>query len=78
MAAVSETPEPTPPFLRVLRGRPTDEELAALVVVLSTAGAPAEDPPALPARSGWSAYWRGAGAPLLPGRDAWRASGRPR
>ena len=67
-----------PPVLRVVRGRPTDEEVAALVVVLHNAGAPAGRTPELPSRSSWSAYWRSAKAPLLPSRDAWRASGQPR
>ena len=37
-----ETPQPTEPHIRILKGKPTDEELAALIVALgSVGGAPA-------------------------------------
>ena len=66
----------TDPVFAVVQGRPTDEELAALVTVLALravahAAAPAPEP------SGWSAYARTVRAPLAPGPDAWRRSGRP-
>ena len=71
------TREPGEPVFRVTRGNPTDEELAALVTVLTALSgrpaAPAEAP--VPA-GGWSAYWRAVRAPLRPGPDAWRASAR--
>ena len=42
MSAATEAPEaetkPVEPLFRVLKGNPTDDELAALVAVLSTAG----------------------------------------
>ncbi len=71
----TEPDEQQPPLFSVVRGTPTDEELAALVAVLSTRGhaAPVE---VSPTSSGWSAYWRGVRPPLLPGPGAWRASGR--
>jgi hypothetical protein len=62
------------PLFSVVKGAPTDEELAALVVVLSS-----RPPAAKPARStgsGWSAYSRSVGVALPPGPDAWRRSSR--
>jgi len=63
--------------LRVVKGNPTDDELAALVAVISAKaaappGADAEPP------SNWAAYWRRVRTPLRPGRGAWRASALPR
>jgi hypothetical protein len=64
------------PLLSVTRGVPTDDELAALVVVL--AGSPAR-----PANRGgtvqssWSARSRMLRAPVRPGPGAWRASALP-
>lgn len=64
-------------LFRVVRGTPTDEELAALTVVLTAkaAGGPA---PAEPPRSAWASYWARRRAPLTPGDGAWRASALPR
>jgi hypothetical protein len=63
--------------LRVVRGDPTDEELAALVVVLQAlATAPATGPPA-PARRAWAAPRDAVRRPLVPGPGAWRASSLP-
>lgn len=63
--------------VRVVKGDPTPEELAALVAVLSAKVAEAGD--AVPERpSTWAAYWRTVRAPLRPGPGAWRASGLPR
>ncbi|MGC9668050.1 acyl-CoA carboxylase subunit epsilon [Planosporangium sp. 12N6] len=65
----------TTPALRVVRGTPTPEELAALVgVILRRPAAPAPAPVA-PSR------WRASalpGVPLRAGTGAWRASGLPR
>ena len=72
------TREPEQPVFRITRGNPTDEELAALVAVLTALAAPAERPSSVPPPAGgWSAYWRAVRAPLSPGPDAWGASGRP-
>ncbi len=66
---------PDRPLLRVVRGTPSAQELAALVAVVATrASAAAEPVPA--ARPLW-------GRPVLrptltPGPGAWRASGLPR
>jgi hypothetical protein len=69
---VNERPE-----LRVVRGEPTDEELAALVAVMSTLTA---EPPRKPARprSAWSDRRVLVRAALTHGPGAWRASGLPR
>jgi hypothetical protein len=66
--------EPTP-ALRVVRGAPTAEELAALVGVLLRR-------PAAPAPAGASppSRWRASalpGVPLRAGPGAWRAYGLP-
>jgi hypothetical protein len=80
-ADAPEGPTPATPIYVVRRGHPSDEEVAALTAVLSmlgSAGGPPSDRDGrTPAASGWSAYWRLAGAPLAPGNGAWRASGRP-
>jgi hypothetical protein len=62
--------------MSVVKGSPTDEELAALVTVLTLARRRSEPDPA-PRPSGWSAYWRSVRAPISPGPNAWRMSGRP-
>lgn len=68
-----ESPAP----VRIVKGRPTDDELAAVVAVLSAKAAAADQPaPARP--STWAAYWRTVRAPLAPGQGAWRASALPR
>ncbi|MFW6204053.1 MAG: acyl-CoA carboxylase subunit epsilon [Actinomycetota bacterium] len=70
--------EDADPPVRVVKGDPTPEELAALVAVISAkaaeaGGAETERP------STWAAYWRTVRtAPLRPGPGAWRASGLPR
>jgi Acyl-CoA carboxylase epsilon subunit len=46
-----ETPQPEEPRIRILKGKPTDEEVAALIVALSSAGGtPA---PAQPESTRW-------------------------
>jgi acyl-CoA carboxylase epsilon subunit len=64
------------PVFSVVKGAPTDEELAALVAVLTLTDRRSEPEPAT-RPSGWSAYWRTVKAPILPGPDAWRMSARP-
>ena len=70
--------EPQRPLLRVVRGEPTAEELAALVAVL-TAPASAPTGRELPtaARSDWHDPARLVRRPLHVGPDGWRSSGRP-
>lgn len=70
-----ESTEPAAPALRVVRGDATPEEVAALLVVLQAAAAPAAAPPS--PRREWGTPRRAVRAPLVAGRDAWRASGFP-
>jgi hypothetical protein len=63
------------PMIRVVRGTPTPEELAALVVTLLGRGSPRPAPPAPASR------WRRSGLPdggPRPGTGNWRASALPR
>ena len=65
----------TDPVLVVVRGDATPEEVAALVAVVQAAAAvaPADAPPA----SQWGSPRRAVRAPLMAGRDGWRASALP-
>ncbi|GAB3656214.1 hypothetical protein GCM10027596_10150 [Nocardioides korecus] len=76
MADASET-APQTPLLRVVKGDPTPEQLAALVTVVSAlaAGAAAADVPPAP-RSEWSAHHRAVRPAHRHGPGAWRASAR--
>jgi Acyl-CoA carboxylase epsilon subunit len=79
MAPTSEDSSPAEaaaPFLRVVKGDPTPQELAALVSVLAWLGGPA----AAPARRTpeWNAPRRLHRSPQHHGHGAWRASGMPR
>ncbi|MFI5958394.1 acyl-CoA carboxylase subunit epsilon [Cryptosporangium sp. NPDC051539] len=67
----------TEPVLRILRGTPTAEELAALVGVLAARSAAAV-PSGPRARELWRRQEARIGAPLAAGPGAWRASGLPR
>lgn len=64
-------------LFRVVRGEPSDAELAALTVVLAAA-ASAGPPPAPPIRDRWSDPAARLRTPLTPGPGAWRASYLPR
>ncbi|MDV3221436.1 acyl-CoA carboxylase subunit epsilon [Intrasporangium sp.] len=68
--------EASPARVRVLRGHPNPEEIAALVAVLSgVGGGPGEPPPAR--RSAWSdPAWRLVGPSAR--RGGWRTSALPR
>jgi hypothetical protein len=66
---------PSEPHLRVVRGNPDDEELAALtaaVVALASAGTRKKTEPK--ARSRWSERGALLRVPLRHGPGAWRAS----
>ncbi|MGI8612477.1 MAG: acyl-CoA carboxylase epsilon subunit [Nocardioidaceae bacterium] len=68
------------PLLRLVRGRPTDEEVAALVaVVAARARGPSSAAPA-PARAGsrWAAQERAVRQPLRRRPGGWRAATLPR
>jgi acyl-CoA carboxylase epsilon subunit len=76
------SPDDQPPVFSVIKGSPTEDELAAVMTVLTTRffrkgqeEQGHED--ATPARTGWSAYWRSVRSPIQPGPSAWRMSGGP-
>jgi Acyl-CoA carboxylase epsilon subunit len=74
-------PEPgsVRPVLRVVRGEPTDTEVAALVVALVAATERAGAAPTqVPARSLWRNRSRNIRPAVSPSPGAWRASGLPR
>ena len=70
------TDPPAAPFLRVVRGDPTTEEVAALVVALAAVSGSATAPP--PLRSQWRNRARNIRPAIGPSAGAWRASGLPR
>ena len=57
--------------LRIVRGTPTEEELAALLVALASVQ---RTTASTPAKTQWSSYGRHLRAPMQAGRDAWRRS----
>jgi acyl-CoA carboxylase epsilon subunit len=74
MAPVSE--DETVPLLRVVKGEPDAEELAALVAVVASLGSSAATPPRRTPE--WNANHRMQRVVRLAGPGAWRASGLPR
>ena len=66
----------TEPILQVVKGDPTPEELAALIMVVAarSAATPAPEPERA---NNWATYWRNARTPLRPGPGRWRASAHP-
>ncbi|MGH3384300.1 MAG: acyl-CoA carboxylase subunit epsilon [Nocardioidaceae bacterium] len=70
--------DPAPPLLRVVKGDPSPEELAALVAVVSTrataAGAGAGPSPR---RSEWGSHHRTLRQTHRHGPGAWRAAALP-
>jgi hypothetical protein len=66
------------PVLRVVRGNPTPEELAAVVAVLATTTTSAEPAPPSRKPSRWADPANRLRRPLQPGPDAWVRSGLPR
>ena len=71
------TEQPQRPLLRVVRGEPTAEELAALTVVVaalaSRGGAQRRARPV----GAWASAARTHRRPLQAGPGGWQASGRP-
>lgn len=65
------------PLLRVVRGEPTPEELAALVAVVTARSAAAAETAPAP-RTAWNAPVRLVRQPVHVGRGGWRASALPR
>ncbi|WP_424530103.1 acyl-CoA carboxylase subunit epsilon [Sphaerisporangium viridialbum] len=64
-------------YLRVIRGNPTPEELAALITVLNARAASAARAAAASAASAWVDGARSARRPAAPSSSpaAWRVSG---
>ncbi|SDS32073.1 Acyl-CoA carboxylase epsilon subunit [Nocardioides scoriae] len=79
MTATESDPAASPPetpLLRVVTGDPTDEELAALVAVVSALAGAARPPAGPPRRPEWSARHRLVRGVHRHGPGAWRASAR--
>jgi hypothetical protein len=73
LAVSTEPTPPTRPVLRVVRGEPRPEELAALVAVLAARTAPpAGEPEREPGL--WADRSAALRRPLQPGPGAWRAA----
>ncbi len=67
------------PVLSIVRGAPTAQEMAAVVVVLAGRARPAEEPGVgASVRSEWSARSRLVRIAVRAGPGAWRASALPR
>jgi hypothetical protein len=77
-AAPAPTPEERRAAFQVVRGDPSDEEVAALTVVLAAAGAPPAPTTPATTRDRWSDPTVQFRVPLRPGPDAWRTSTWPR
>lgn len=77
MTDPESTPEQRRALFRVVRGEPTDAELAALTVVLAAASA--SGPPEAPTPGDrWSDPANRMRGPLHPGPGAWRTYAWPR
>jgi hypothetical protein len=74
----ADKPVEVTPALRVVKGDPTPEELAALVAVISArAAAAGATEPDTERASDWASYWRNTRRPLQHGPGRWRASAFP-
>jgi Acyl-CoA carboxylase epsilon subunit len=72
------TPEERRAAFRIVRGEPTDEEVAALTVVLAAAAASAATTAPAAVRDRWSDPAARQRVPLHPGPGAWKTSTWPR
>ncbi|SCL18982.1 Acyl-CoA carboxylase epsilon subunit [Micromonospora rhizosphaerae] len=77
LGAYAEAMSAEEPLVRVVRGVPTAEELAALVGAIVLRSRPTAAPAPV-AVSTWARSARPAGATPVAGPGAWRASGLPR
>jgi hypothetical protein len=79
VSAEQEQAAPPRPMLRIVSGDATEEEIAALVAVLSArSGAAAAGEKPTPRRSEWAGHERRMRRPLHPSPNGWRASAFPR
>ena len=69
--------EESKPLLRVIRGNPSDAELAALTAVVAVASAAKAPEKPKPRTSWWGDHTASLRRPHHPGEGAWRASGLP-
>ncbi|WP_433799733.1 acyl-CoA carboxylase subunit epsilon [Actinomycetospora sp. CA-084318] len=69
---------PRRPVLRIVRGNPSPEEVAALTAVLAAASGGGSAPQDSGPRSVWSEREALVRRPLSPGPGAWRMSALPR
>jgi hypothetical protein len=72
---MTEQIEQAPPLLRVVKGEPTAEELAALTVVVAAMSGRRERRRVTPVGA-WASYADSHRRPFQPGPGGWRASGR--
>jgi Acyl-CoA carboxylase epsilon subunit len=72
------TPEERRALFRIVRGEPSDEEVAAVTVVLAAAAAGPATSPRPRVVDRWSDPATRLRVPLHPGPGAWRASAWPR
>ncbi len=70
------TEQPQRPLLRVVRGEPTAEELAALTVVVAALSQPRTRRRPVPVGA-WGSPVHGHRRALLTGPGGWQSSGRP-
>jgi acyl-CoA carboxylase epsilon subunit len=79
-SAVSTASPGTRPFISVVRGQPTEAELAAVVTVLAarSIAAATVPAPARASRSSWSDTSRLMRESIAPSAGAWRRSALPR
>ena len=78
MTRTADDDQPARPFLRVVRGDATAEEIAALVAVLAARGGDGEaENQSRSFTNEWADRSRSLRRPLAPGPGAWRASGLP-
>ncbi len=75
MAETTEQP-PVAPLLRVVKGEPSAEELAALTVVVAALSQRRERKRPTPVGA-WASYGRSHRRPVQAGPGGWRAAGSP-
>ena len=75
MTARPQRPNRGPGAVRVVRGDPSAEELAAVLAVLAAARGRAGGPAQWAPEGGWASRGAALRRPIAPGRGAWRLSG---
>jgi hypothetical protein len=76
-AQTSDEAPQQPALLRVVRGEPTAEELAALTVVVAALSQRGARRRPVPPVGAWASFGRGHRAALRTGPGGWRAAGGP-